>query len=214
MDDEGPSRDKIRVLVVDDHPAVLSGLQNMLSLFEDIQVVGLAEDGATAVAMCRRLRPDVVLMDLVMPVMDGREATELILERDPDTRILALTSYTDVELIQSALRAGAMGFLTKSATSDEIASGIRAAHAGKSTLAPEASEALLLALRKEEGGHLTKRERQVLRLMAKGLSNNEIAQMLDTSLSTVKTHVSSIITKLGASSRTEAAIMAVRLHII
>ncbi len=216
VSDEATSTGTIGVLIVDDHELVRRGLQGILRLCDDIAVVGEADSGATAMAAARELRPDVVLMDLVMPGMSGVEATAEILRECPATRVLALTSFSDEELIQGALRAGAIGYLLKNVTGEQLAAAVRDAHAGRSTLAPEVAEVLIreLAAPAAVGADLTRRECQVLALVAEGLSNAGIAERLVISLSTVKTHVSSVITKLGASSRTEAAAIAVRHRLI
>jgi two-component system, NarL family, response regulator LiaR len=206
----------IRVMIVDDHELVRSGLENILRLFDDIELVAQADSGAQAVRSCGQARPDVVLMDLVMPGMNGVAATEVLLREHPGTRVLALTSFSDEELIEGALRAGAIGYLLKNISGAQLADAIRAAHAGRSTLAPEAAEALIHVVSTPDapGGDLTRRERQVLALMAEGLSNADIADRLVISRSTAKTHVSSVIAKLGASSRTEAATIAVRRRLV
>jgi two-component system, NarL family, response regulator LiaR len=207
---------RIRVVIADDHPLVRSGLQSILSLFDDIELVAQAENGAEAVRLCELTHPDVVLMDLVMPGMDGSAATAEVLRRCPGSKVLALTSFSDEELIKATLRAGAIGYLMKNVSGDQLAAAIRSAHAGKPTLAPEAAAALMHAVTTDEsaGRDLTRRERQVLALMAEGLTNNDIADRLVISLSTAKTHVSSNISKLGVSSRTEAATVAVRHRIV
>ena len=216
MSDRGAPTTAIRVVIVDDHELVRGGLETILGLFPDIALVGQADSGAAAVRLCAETRPDVVLMDLVLPgSMDGAEATREIISTCPETRVLALTSFSDPELIQRVLRAGALGCLLKNVSGKELADAIRRAHAGTSTLAPEAADALVRAISSpvEVRAGLTPRERDVLKLMVEGLTNAEIAERLVVSLSTVKTHVSSIIAKLGASTRTEAAAIAVREHL-
>jgi NarL family two-component system response regulator LiaR len=214
-ENEGRST-RIRVVIVDDHELVRSGLESTLLLFDDIELVAQAGSGEAAVRACEEAQPDVVLMDLVMPGMSGTEATREILTRCPAARVLALTSFSDEELIEGALRAGAIGYLTKNISGAQLASAIRGASAGVPTLAPEAAAVLMHAVATPDvlGKDLTPRERQVLALVAEGLNNSEIADRLVISLSTAKRHVSSVITKLGASSRTEAATMAVRHHIV
>ena len=205
----------IRVVIVDDHELVRGGLETVLGLFDDIDLVGQAETGEAAVKLCREARPDVVLMDLMLPGMDGAEATKEVIRFCPDTKVLALTSFSDPELIQRVIRAGAIGCLLKNVSGKELAQAIRRAHAGTSSLAPEAADALVHAMSSPAETHagLTRREREVLRLMVNGLTNAEIAEQLVVSLSTVKTHVSSVMAKLGASTRTEAAAIAVREHL-
>lgn len=213
-DREAPER--IRVLIADDHPLVRSGLETILSLFDDIELLGEAGDGAEAVALCEQTMPDVVLMDIVMPGMDGVAATREILRRCPTTKVLVLTSFSDEGLIESALSAGASGYLMKDISGDRLAGAIRDACRGRPTLAPEAAEVLMhrVSAPQPVGADLTARERQVLTLLAEGLTNAEIAERLVVSLSTVKTHVSSIIAKLDATSRTEAATIAVRQRLV
>jgi NarL family two-component system response regulator LiaR len=212
----GAQSKTVRVVIADDHALVRSGLESILALFDDIELVAQADSGAEAVRLCEQTRPDVVLMDLVMPGMNGAATTEEILRRCPGTKVLALTSFSDEELIENTLRAGAIGYLMKNVSGDQLADAVRAASVGKSTLAPEAAEALIhaVASRESAGKDLTRRERQVLALMAEGLTNSEIADRLVISLSTAKTHVSSIISKLEVSSRTEAATIAVRHRLI
>ena len=216
IDDAPTGSPRIRVAIVDDHELVRSGLETVLGLFADLELVGQADGGAAAVRVCADTRPDVVLMDLVMPGVDGVAATEEILRRSPATKILALTSFSERELIERALRAGATGYLLKNVSGAELAAAIRRAHAGATTLAPEAAEVLIhaIATPASPGADLTPRERQVLGLIVAGLTNAEIAARLVVSLSTAKTHVSSIIAKLGAASRTEAAAIAVRERLV
>jgi two-component system, NarL family, response regulator LiaR len=206
----------IRVMIADDHELVRSGLEAILDVIDDLELVAQAESGEEAVALCDQYHPDVVLMDLVMPRMDGATATREILRRRPGTRVLALTSFSDPAMIQEVLKAGAIGCLLKNVTCDELASAIRRAYEGSATLAPEAAGVLIHAVVSppEPEVVLTPREREVMNLLVQGLTNTEIAERLVVSLSTVKTHVSSIIAKLGASTRTEAAAIAVRDHLL
>ena len=206
----------IRVLLVDDHAVVRSGLGAFLLAFDDLELVGEAGGGEEAVRLCEQLRPDVVLMDLVMPGMDGAAATRAIRERCPQIQVIALTSFKEQELVQGVLEAGAIGYLLKNVAANELAGAIRAAHAGRPTLAPEAAQALIQATREplSPGHDLTPREREVLALMVEGLSNPEIAKRLVVSPSTVKFHVSSILSKLGVTSRTEAVALAVQHHLV
>lgn len=208
----------IRVMVVDDHTVVRSGLAALLYAFEDFELVGEASDGEEAVRQCARLQPDVILMDLIMPRMDGPTATRIIKERYPKTQILVLTSFKEDNLVHDALKAGAIGYLLKNVTPDELANGIRAASRGRTTLAPEAAEVLIHAATHHDrppiGHDLTEREREVLDLMVKGLDNNKIAETLVVSRSTVKFHVSNILSKLFATSRTEAVVIALQHHLV
>ena len=196
----------IRVLLVDDHAVVRSGLGAFLLAYDDLELVGEASSGDEAVVTCGRYSPDVVLMDLVMPGMNGAEATRLIRARWPDVQVIALTSFKEDNLVQEVIEAGAIGYLLKNVSASELADAIRKAHVGRATLAPEAAQVLIKATREplKLGHDLTDRERQVLELMVEGLSNREIAARLIVSHSTAKFHVSSILSKLGASSRTEA----------
>lgn len=210
------SEKPIRVMLVDDHAVVRSGLAAFLYVFDDLELVAEARDGKEAISICETILPDVILMDLVMPVMDGAAATKIIRERWPQVQVVALTSFKEEELVQGALQAGAIAYLLKNVSADELAGAIRSAYLGKPTLAPEAAQALIhAALRpaKPEYG-LTRREEEVLSLMTDGLSNVDIAERLVVSRSTVKFHVSSILSKLGVTSRTEAVSMALQQSLL
>jgi len=210
----GDSR-AIKVMIVDDHAVVRSGLSAFLLAFDDLEHVGDATGGAEAVSKCVALRPDVVLMDLVMPEVDGAEATRRIKEACPEVQVIALTSYKEDDLVQGALKAGALSYLLKNVTADELADAIRKAHAGRPTLAPEAAQVLIKAATdpaQEEG--LTSRELEILKLMVHGDSNPDIAEKLFVSRSTVKFHVSNILMKLGTATRTEAVAVAVQRKLV
>jgi len=206
----------IRVLLVDDHAVVRSGLAAFLLAYPNLQLVGQAAGGKEAVALCDTLRPDVVLMDLVMPEMDGVEATRIIRARHPRVQVIALTSFAEQDLVQGVLQAGAIGYLLKNVSADELAQAIRAAHAGRPTLAPEATQALIQATTQPPppGHDLTEREREVLALMVEGLSNGQIAERLIMSMSTAKFHVSNVLSKLEVTSRTEAVALALKHRLV
>jgi len=203
---------RIRVLVVDDHAMVRRGLATFLKVFDDLELAGEAASGQAAIQLCNQLQPDVVLMDMVMPDMDGASATRLIRSQSESIQVVALTSFKEEILVQSALQAGAIGYLLKDVSADELAQAIRAAHVGRTTLSPEAAQALVHAAGQppKPGLDLTERERVVLSLMVEGLNNTQIAGRLAVSPSTIKSHVSNILTKLGAASRTEAVTLALR----
>jgi two-component system, NarL family, response regulator LiaR len=204
-----------RIAIVDDHAMVRSGLAAFLSVADDLELVGEAENGQQALRLCAEERPDVVLMDLVMPGMDGVQATRAIRERFPDIRVIALTSFPEDRLVQDVLEAGALSYLLKNVGADELARAIRAAHEGRSTLAPEAAQVLIHRATHQSPGHdLSPREREVLALMVQGLSNPDIADRLVVGRSTIKFHVSSILGKLGVQSRTEAVAMAVQHRLV
>jgi two-component system, NarL family, response regulator LiaR len=212
MSEETP----IRVMIVDDHAVVRSGLGAFLLVYDDFELVGEASSGEQAVRICDQVKPDVVLMDLVMPGMDGAATTRAIRDKCPNIQVIALTSFREQELVQGALKAGAIGYLLKNVSADELAYAIRGAHVGRPTLAPEAAQALIDSSRQEDMPRfdLTEREREVLAFMVKGMSNPEIAEQMIVSRSTVKFHVSSILGKLGVSSRTEAVALALQQHLV
>jgi len=206
----------IRVLIVDDHKVVRSGLATFLRAFRDLELVGQAANGREAVLLAERERPDVVLMDLMMPEMDGAAATKAIRERCPATQVVALTSFKEDEMVKNVLQAGAIGYLLKDVGADELASAIRSARAGTPTLSPEATAVLLQTARtpRQPGHDLSTREREVLRLMVEGLNNRGIADRLVISPTTAKFHVSAILGKLGVENRTEAVALAVQHRLV
>lgn len=207
---------KIKIMIADDHNVVRSGLGAFLQVFDDFELVGEASNGREAVSVCAAVQPDVVLMDLVMPEMDGAQATKQIREQFPGTQVIVLTSFKEDNLVESAIEAGAIGYLLKNATADELADAIRAANIGRPTLAPEATQVLIKATGRKNSHdfELTSREKEVLKMLTEGRSNPEIAKLLFLSKSTVKFHVSSILSKLGASSRTEAVAVAMQKKLV
>lgn len=209
------SEEKIRIMLVDDHAVVRSGLSAFLSVHPDLELVGEAENGEQAVVRAGLLKPDVILMDLMMPVMDGVAATQAIKKQHPEIQILALTSFQEDELVQNALKAGAVGYLMKNITARELAAAIRSAKSGRMTLAPEAAQALVRTTQQaQETEALTERERDVLKLMVDGLNNAEIAERLVVSLSTVKYHISNILMKLDVDNRVAAVSMAIQKKLV
>lgn len=206
----------IRVMIVDDHAVVRSGLGAFLLVFDDLELVAEAGSGREALRLCREVKPDVVLMDLVMPEMDGAETTKAIKQAFPQVQVVALTSFREEELVQGALQAGAISYLLKNVTADALARAIRAAYQGRPTLAPEATAALIHAATQPKAPQydLTPREKEVLALMVEGLSNPQIGERLVVSQSTVKFHVSSVLSKLGVSGRTEAVAVALQQKLV
>ncbi len=206
----------IRVMLVDDHAMVRRGLATFLKVFDDLELAGEAASGEAALALCGQILPDVILMDMMMADMDGATATRLIRQQYPNVQVVALTSFKEQELVQNALQAGAIGYLLKDVSADELARAIRAAHQGRATLSPEAAQALVNAANQPPApGHdLTERERDVLALMVEGLNNTQIAARLVVSPSTIKTHVSNILSKLGVASRSEAVALALRSGLV
>jgi len=201
---------RIHVVIVDDHPLALSGMCNFIEAFGDFELVGTASSGEEAIVCCERTQPDVVLMDLLMPGMDGVAATQAIKQRWPRIQVIALTSSQDSELVKQALQAGAISYLLKNVSAIDLAQAIRAAAAGRPVLSQEVTAALVQAVRRDSGlgSDLTGREREVLQLVAQGLSNMQIGERLSISPSTVKYHLTSIFSKLGVSGRMEAVALA------
>jgi NarL family two-component system response regulator LiaR len=203
-------------MIADDHALVRSGLRYFLLAFDDLELVGEATSGQEALELCAQIQPDVVLMDLMMPGMNGATATRIICERWPQIRIIALTNFQEANMVRAALQAGATGYLLKNVLAEELADAIRAAHAGQPTLAPEATQALIDTVTQSEtpGHDLTPREWEALSLMVEGLSNAEISERLVIGLSTVKFHVSNILSKLNVTSRAEAVALALQHQLV
>ena len=206
----------IRVLLVDDHAMVRKGLVAFLKNMPELELVGEACDGREAIEFCEQRQPDVILMDLVMPELGGVAATRTIHQRWPRVQVIALTSFQEKELVQDALQAGAIGYLLKNVSGEELVEAIRQAHSGRPTLAPEAVQALIQPPSEVESiaADLTRREQEVLALLVKGMSNPEIAESLVISRSTVKVHISSILSKLGVASRAEAISLAIQNKLV
>jgi len=206
----------IKILIVDDHAVVRSGLSKFLMVNKDLKLVGEASDGAEAIQLAALHEPDIVLMDLIMPGMDGISATREILKKHPKIKVIALTSFAEPDMVQGALQAGAIGYLQKNVTARELGNAIRLAYEGKMTLSPEAVQALANSIAQPQihGEQLTERERDVLKCMVDGLSNNEIAEKLVISLGTVKFHISNIFQKLGVNSRVEVVKLAIQQKLV
>ncbi len=210
------NQQKIRIVIADDHEVVRRGLMHFLRSNDDFELVGEAANGREAVELCEKFQPDVVLMDIMMPEMDGLTATQIIHEAQPAVHILALTTSINDNVVRDVLRAGASGYLLKNTSIDELAKAIRIALTGKLTLAPEAVQSLIQDQTRSSNDdyRLTEREMEVLALLVKGLNNVEIANRLSLARSTVKFHVSSILGKMNVSSRTEAVSVAIRSNLI
>lgn len=206
----------IKILIADDHAVVRGGLGKFLMVNKDMQLVAEAGNGAEAVQLAALHQPDVILMDLMMPEVDGITATRQIHQKYPKIKIIALTSFSEQAMVQGALQAGAMGYLQKNVSAAELANAIRSAHAGRMTLSPEAAQVLAESLTQPQlpGSDMTEREREVLRCLVDGLNNNEIAERLIISLGTVKFHVSNIYQKLGVDSRVEAVKIALERKLV
>jgi len=205
---------KIRVIIVDDHDMVRRGLASYLSITDDIDLVGEASNGEEAIALCERVKPDMVIMDIMMPKMDGIEATGNIRKKYPDTQVIALTSYQEKDLVHQVILEGAISYLLKNVTGEELISAIRKGMAGKPTMAPEITQALIRDQFPAPGDDLTPREKEVLGLLVEGLNNPEIAERLTISRSTARAHVSNILMKLGVSNRGEAITLALRNKLV
>ena len=209
------SSQSIRVMLVDDHTMVRRGLATFLKVFDDLVLAGEAASGEAAIELCGQVMPDVILMDLMMPDMDGATATRLIRQQFPKVQVVVLTSYKEEKVVQNALQAGAIGYLLKDVSADDLARAIRAAHSGRATLSPEAAQALVRATQQShEISGLTERELEVLKLMVEGLNNAEIAEQLVVSLSTVKYHISNILMKLGVDNRVAAVTTAIQKKLV
>jgi DNA-binding NarL/FixJ family response regulator len=208
------AHEAVRVLIVDDHEVVRTGLRTMISLHDDLEVVGDAANGQSGIDQCSALSPNVVLMDMKMPGMDGVTAIDRILAECPEVNVLALTSFDDPRIVRRALEAGAVGYLLKDSSEDELVAAIRLAAKGRGVVAPTAIMGLVTDTPQEPGDEyrvsVTAREMDVLRLVAGGLTNSQISNRLGISLSTVNFHVHNILDKLGAKTRTEAVVIAVR----
>jgi NarL family two-component system response regulator LiaR len=208
---------RIRVIIVDDHAMLRKGLRFFLTSFDDLELVGEAASGKEAIDLCSQVKPNVVLMDMVMADLDGAAATRIIRQQNPSIQVLALTSFQERDLVERALQAGAIGYLLKNVSAHDLANAIREAHAGRSTLAPEATTALVQATQQRAAGRdygLTAREEEVLVLLVEGLSNAAIAERLVITVATVKYHVRSILSKMGVSTRAEAAALAWQQNLV
>lgn len=206
----------IRVLIVDDHPMVRSGLRDFILVYDWMDAVGEAQNGVEAVEFCATHDVDVVLMDLVMPLMDGSEATRRILALNKPVKVIVITSFHEQDLVQQALKAGATSYLLKNVSADELAKAIQAAHGGFSILAPEATKALIHKDRQRPslGSDLTETERKILTALVQGLSNQEISDQYSISVATVKYHLTNIFSKLGVRNRVEATTIALEHNLV
>ncbi|GAG69556.1 Transcriptional regulatory protein LiaR [subsurface metagenome] len=209
-------KNRIKVLIADDHPLVRYGIKTFLETYDDIYIVGEAENGREAIEICEKHLPDVVLMDVRMPELNGIEATNHILKKRPNIKVIILTSFIDKELIENSLKAGASSYLLKNESGERIVRVIRDAYQGKSNLSSEATQIMISEVRNplSKRYQLTKREKEILSLMVEGLSNKEIAKRLTLSTSTIQFHVTNILSKFGVSKRTEAIYLALKQKLV
>lgn len=209
-------KNRIKVLIADDHPLVRHGIKTFLETQDDIYIVGEAENGREAIEICEKHLPDVVLMDVRMPGLNGIEATNHILKKRPNIKVIILTSFIDKELIENSLKAGASSYLLKNESGERIVRVIRDAYQGKSNLSSEATQIMISEVRNplSERYQLTKREKEILSIMAEGLSNKEIAKRLTLSTSTIQFHITNILSKFGVSKRTEAIYLALKQKLV
>jgi len=206
----------IKVIVVDDHPLVRHGIKTVFEASDDIEMIAEAENGKDAIEICAKFKPDVVIMDMVMPILDGVEATRELVKRFPDIKVIALTSFNDKDLIKKSLKAGAVSFILKNISGAKLVKTIKDVYKGKFVLSSNATKIMLSELREKSDDNikLTKREKEILTLVVEGLSNKEIAKRLFLSNSTIQFHVSNILSKLGVSKRTEAAYLALKQKLV
>lgn len=209
-------KNKIKVMLVDDHPMVRHGIRTVFEAYDDIVLVAEAENGRQAIKMCEDYQPEIILMDMVMPIVDGVQATEFIINKWPDIKIIALTSFNDKDLIKKSLKAGAVSYILKTISGEKLVKMIKDVYKGSFILSSQATKILLSELREpqDENFKLTNREKEILALVVEGLSNKQIAKRLFLSSSTVQFHVSNILSKLGVSKRTEAAYLALKQNLV
>ncbi len=209
-------KDMINVMIVDDHPLFRHGLRTVLEAYDDMHLIGEAENGREALEMCEKSQPDVILMDILMPVLDGAKTTSSLLKKWPEIKVIALTSFKDKDLIEDVLKAGAFSYILKNVPSNKLIEIIRDAHTGKPTLSSEATQIMISELRSPSSKKfkLTNREKEILALLVEGLTNKGIAKRLTLSNPTVHFHVSNILNKLGVSKRTEAIYLALKQKLV
>jgi len=205
---------KISIILVDDHRRVHQAISEMIGFFDDIELLAHGSNGREAIELCNRYQPDLVLMDVVMPIMDGIEATKHIIEKNPEIKVLALSSFKDHHTVRTMLENGAIGFVLKDSSVDDLENTIRTAYAGQSILSPEIMQALLETQQSNQETNLSARELEVLKLFASGMTNNQIAHTLTISISTVKFHITNIVEKLGVNTRAEALVAAAKNKLI